>query len=160
MEERIIGRRKFVTAATLGVSALGLTGWAADAAEMTDEEKRNVQVLHEFLTARWTVPFNAEGIGKFLAPDCIRGTDDIRLRGKLAILDELTKNYKDTESADFKTLQTWARGPLLMNERIEHTAVRGRSGGAGGGEWHGLGFFVLKDGLIKEWRTFTLRSGQ
>ena len=160
MKERNIGRRGFLSSAGLGLSAVGLTGWVVDAAEMTDEEKRNVKVLQDFLTARWTVPFNAEGIGKHLAQDCIRGADDIRLRGRQAILDELTTNYKDTESADFKILQTWARGPLLMNERIEHTAVRGRSSGAGGGAWHGMGFFVLKDGLIKEWRTFTFRSGQ
>ena len=102
-----------------------------------------------------TVPFNADGIGAFLADDCIRGTEDIRVRGRQAILDELTKGYKDTEAADFKIIQTWARGPLLMNERLEHTTLRGRPAGA----WHGLGFFNLKDGKIKEWRTFTLRAG-
>ena len=150
-------RRRFLTAASLGASVFGLSGWTADAAEMTEEEKRNVKVLEGFLTARWSVPFNADRIGAFLADDCIRGTDDIRLRGRTAILEELTQNYKDTEAADFKILQTWARGPLLMNERLEHTTVRGR---AAGGAWHGLGFFHLKDGKIVEWRTFTLRAGE
>ena len=148
---RTVNRRGFLTTAAAGTAALGLTGWKVDAAEMTDEEKRNVKVLEEFLTARWTVPFNAEKIGAFLADDCIRGADDIRLRGKKAILDELTTNYKDTTAADFKILQTWARGPLVMNERIEHTGV----GGKPAGEWHGLGFFRLRGGKIVEWRTFT-----
>jgi limonene-1,2-epoxide hydrolase len=155
MDERSIDRRGFLTSAGLAVSAVGLTGWAVEAAEMTDEEKRNVKVLSDFLTARWTVPFNADGIGAFLAEDCIRGTEDIRLRGRQSILDELIKGYADTEAADFKIIQTWARGPLLMNERLEHTKLRGRPNGA----WHGLGFFNLKDGKIKEWRTFTLRAG-
>lgn len=160
MERRTVDRRKFLTAAGIGASVIGLSGWTASAAEMTDEERLNVKVLEQFLTARWSVPFNAEKIGAFLAEDCIRGTDDIRLHGRKAILDELTANYTDTTAADFKILQTWARGPLLMNERIEHTTVRGRSGGAGGGEWHGLGFFHLRDGKIVEWRTFTLRPGR
>src|SRR5258708_4365262 len=157
MSMRRVGRRGFLATAGATASALGLTGWSAEAAEMTDEEKRNVKVLNDFLTARWKVPFNADAIGAFLADDCIRGADDIRVRGRQAILDELIKGYKDTESADFKVLQTWARGPLLMNERIEHTIVRGRSGG---GAWHGLGFFHLKDGKIVEWRTFTLKAGE
>jgi limonene-1,2-epoxide hydrolase len=149
-------RRRFLTAAGLGASAFGLSGWTLSAAEMTDEERLNVKVLEQFLTARWTVPFNAEKIGMFLADDCIRGADDIRLRGRKAILDELTANYKDTTAADFKILQTWARGPLLMNERIEHTAVGSRPAG----EWHGLGFFRLREGKIMEWRTFTFRQGR
>jgi len=148
---RTVNRRGFLTTAAAGTAALGLTGWKVDAAEMTDEEKRNVKVLEEFLTARWTVPFNAEKIGAFLADDCIRGADDIRVRGKKAILDELTAGYKDTESADFKMVNVWARGMLVMNERIEHTKLPGRANG----EWHGLGFFRLSDGKIKEWRTFT-----
>ena len=147
---RTVNRRRFLTTAA-GAGTLGLTGWKAEAAEMTEEEKRNVKVLEDFLTARWTVPFNAEKIGAFLAEDCIRGADDIRVRGRQAILEELTTGYKDTESADFKILNVWARGPLLMNERIEHTKVKDRPGG----EWHGLGFFHLRDGKIKEWRTFT-----
>lgn len=156
MQRNNVDRRTLLT--LIGASAVGVRGWAVSAAEMTEEERQNVKVLEGFLTARWTVPFNAGKIGEFLAEDCIRGTDDIRLRGKKAILDELTANYKDTTAADFKILQTWARGPLLMNERIEHTTVRGRSGG--GGEWHGLGFFHLRDGKIMEWRTFTLRQGR
>src|SRR4026209_2338474 len=122
---RTVNRRGFLTTAAAGTAALGLPGWKVDAAEMTDEEKRNVKVLEEFLTARWTVPFNAEKIGAFLAEDCIRGADDIRVRGRQAILDELTAGYKDTESADFKTVNVWARGMLLMNERIEHTKLPG-----------------------------------
>ena len=157
MQRKDVDRRSFITMTGIGASVFGLSGWNASAAEMTDEERQNVKVLEQFLTARWTVPFNAERIGEFLAEDCIRGTDDIRLHGRKAILEELTTGYKDTTAADFKILQTWARGPLLMNERIEHTTVGGRSGG---GEWHGLGFFHLRDGKIMEWRTFTLRQGR
>jgi limonene-1,2-epoxide hydrolase len=156
MQRKNVGRRRFLTTAGLGASVFGVSGWAVSAAEMTAEERRNVQVLEQFLTARWSVPFNADRIGEFLADDCIRGTNDIRVRGRQAILDELTAGYKDTESADFKILQVWARGPLLMNERIEHTKIKGRAEG----EWHGLGFFHLRDGKILEWRTFTLRTGR
>src|SRR4026207_1473735 len=107
---RTVNRRGFLTTAAAGTAALGLTGWKVDAAEMTDEEKRNVKVLEEFLTARWTVPFTAEKIGAFLADDCIRGADDIRVRGKKAILDELTAGYKDTQSGEFQMGDGRARG--------------------------------------------------
>ena len=157
MRGNTVNRRRFLGVAGLGASAFGLSGWTVNAAEMTDEERQNVKALEGFLTARWTVPFNAEKIGEFLTDDCIRGADDIRLHGKKAILEELTAGYKDTTAADFKILQTWARGSLVMNERIEHTAVAGRGGA---GEWHGLGFFHLRNGKIMEWRTFTLREGR
>ena len=154
MDQRIVGRRRFLAAAGIGTFGVGLVGWKTEAAEMTAEEQRNIKALEGFLTARWTVPFNAEPIGQFLTDDCIRGADDIRLHGKKAILDELTANYSNTTAADFKILQTWARGPLVMNERVEHTGVGGRPAG----EWHGLGFFHLRDGKIMEWRTFTFRQ--
>ena len=156
MNAKNMDRRKFLSVAGAGASVFGFSGLAASAAQMTEEEQRNLKVLEGFLTARWTVPFNAERIGEFLAEDCIRGTNDIRLRGRKAILDELTTNYKNTTYADFKIIQQWARGPLVMNERIENTGV----GGKPPGRWHGLGFFHLRDGKIIEWRTFTFRQGK
>ena len=50
----------------------------------------------------------------------------------------------------FEVLDTWARGPMVINERID----RFTSGVLK--SWHGIGVFFLKDGKIVEWYDYTI----
>jgi limonene-1,2-epoxide hydrolase len=49
----------------------------------------------------------------------------------------------------FEILETWARGPMVINQRIDH--FRDFQIKA----WHGTGVFFLKDGKIAEWFDYT-----
>ena len=52
----------------------------------------------------------------------------------------------------FEILDTWARGPMVVNERIDRfTSFQLKS-------WHGVGVFLLKDGKIVEWYDYTIDS--
>jgi limonene-1,2-epoxide hydrolase len=52
----------------------------------------------------------------------------------------------------FQILDTWARGPMVVNERIDtfsNFALK---------SWHGVGIFFLRDGKIAEWYDYTIDS--
>jgi limonene-1,2-epoxide hydrolase len=149
-----VNRRTFLASAS-GIAALGLTGESADAAEWTAEERANVKLIEDFFTARWAVPLNTERMGQYLAEDCIRGALDIRVRGRDNILREIQEGYSEMAAADFKVVQTFARGPIVCNERIENLTMKGRKS-----TWHGIGVFRCEAGKIKEWRTFTMKTAR
>jgi limonene-1,2-epoxide hydrolase len=51
---------------------------------------------------------------------------------------------------EFKVLDTWAKGPMVFNERIDSFS------GGPLKSWHGTGVFFLKDGKIVEWYDYTI----
>ena len=56
-----------------------------------------------------------------------------------------------TLAPEFEVLDTFARGPIVVNERIDRFTLPDRSI-----EWRGVGVFYLKDGAIAEWSDFTI----
>ena len=51
---------------------------------------------------------------------------------------------------EFKVLDTFARGPMVINERIDSFS------GGPLKAWHGVGVFFVKDGKIVEWYDYTI----
>jgi limonene-1,2-epoxide hydrolase len=51
----------------------------------------------------------------------------------------------------FEILDTFARGPMVFNERMDYFAPGGRLK-----SWHGVGVFFLKDNKIVEWQDYTI----
>ena len=153
-----VSRRRILTGSGLGAVAIGLGCGLPEAADQrhpwTADETANVKLVEDFLTARWAVPLDLPRMGEYLADDCIRGTLDIRVRGRENILAEIGERYGNTAAADFTTVQTFARGPIVCNERIENLTMNGRTS-----RWHGIGVFRCEGGKIKEWRAFTMESG-
>ena len=49
----------------------------------------------------------------------------------------------------FEILETWARGPMVINQRIDHFKDFQIKA------WHGTGVFFLKSGRIVEWFDYT-----
>ncbi len=49
----------------------------------------------------------------------------------------------------FEVLETWARGPMVINQRIDHFKDFQIKA------WHGTGVFFLKGGRIVEWFDYT-----
>jgi limonene-1,2-epoxide hydrolase len=69
-----------------------------------------------------------------------RGRDAVSARIK-GIVDRVER---------FEVLDTFARGPMVINERVDHfTGGPLRS-------WHGVGVFFIKDGKIVEWYDYTI----
>jgi len=50
----------------------------------------------------------------------------------------------------FEILETFAKGPMVINERIDSFM------GGPLRSWHGTGVFFIKEGLIVEWYDYTI----
>ena len=148
MKRHEIDRRSFVAMAGFGVAGLGVAG--TQAAEQTATEKANIKVVTD-MYASWGVPFSAARIGAFLADNCVRGGDEIVFKDKAAVLDDLQKRYGQILECELRILQSWARGPVVTNERIDRIKYPDRTTVA-----HVVGAYNIKNGKIVEWRYFAV----
>jgi limonene-1,2-epoxide hydrolase len=140
-------RRTFMTT---GLATLAVVGAAreAGAAEPTSAEKANVKVVNDFCAA-WASRDLAK-ISSFLAEGvAYRATETLQpVKGREAVSNQI-KTFLPNVSK-FDVLDTFARGPMVINERIDHfTGGPLRS-------WKGVGVFFLKDGKILEWYDYTI----
>ena len=155
--EHTTDRRRFLTtglgaAAATGIGVVAATGLArsADAAEPSAMEKANMQIVKDFCAA-WP----SHDLEKILAffPDngAYRMTETMEpAKGR----DALTARIKTiiNNVNQFEILDTWARGPMVVNERIDRfSSFQLKS-------WHGVGVFFVKDGKIVEWYDYTIAS--
>jgi limonene-1,2-epoxide hydrolase len=148
-----IGRRRFLTTAGAGAAlTLGVPGLAR-AAEWTDAEKANAKVVTD-MCAAWTAPLDFDKIGRFLAEDCSYRASETAapVKGRQAIVETLKKMLGSPSKAGFEVVQTFARGPMVVNERFDRFTLQARSV-----DWNGVGVFYLKNGLIQEWNDYTIR---
>lgn len=146
---RSLDRRDFLTAGC-GLAGLAALGTPVAAAAPTATETANIQVVKDFCAA-WPshdldkiLAFFAEN-GSYRmteAMDPTKGRDALIARLKM-IINNVTQ---------FEILDTWARGPMVIDERIDRfTNFQLKS-------WHGVGVFLLKDGKIVEWYDYTIGS--
>jgi limonene-1,2-epoxide hydrolase len=132
--------------AVIGLGALGTAIPAA--AEVTPAEKANIQAVNAFI-ASWPA-HDAAKIMSFFAENCAyRMTETMEPnKGREAVTNRITTLAPTVEG--FEVLDTWARGPMVINERIDRfTSGTLKS-------WHGVGVFFLRDGKIVEWYDYTI----
>ena len=146
-------RRRF-----LGVTALGAAAAAmprtATASELTAGEKANVTIVDQ-MCAVWAAPLDFERIGRYLAADCVFRASETSapIKGRQAIGDALQKMLGAAQRAEIQVVQSYARGPIVFNERYDRFTLGERKI-----DWHGVGVFYVKDGKIAEWSDFQIRS--
>ena len=140
-------RRASLATASLGVLAASLPQ-RLKAADMSPMERTNVQVVNDFCAA-WPAHEPAK-IMSFFADNCAyRMTETMEPnKGHDAVAARVTALAGTVQG--FEVLDTWARGPMVINERIDRfTSGTLKS-------WHGVGVFFLKDGKIVEWYDYTI----
>lgn len=141
-------RRFTLSTAGLGIAAIaGLPG-RANAAEWTAAEKANVQVVNDFCAA-WP-SHNLDRIMSFFGEKCAYRVTEAQEphKGRQAVMDTV-KSFLDRVRG-FEVIETFAKGPIVINERHDHFT---------GGPlkmWHGVGVFFLQDGKIVEWSDYTI----
>jgi limonene-1,2-epoxide hydrolase len=125
----------------------GSTGRLA-AAEWTPAEKANVQVVNGFCAA-WS-SHDVAKIMSFFADTCAyRATETQEpVKGREAVKARIASIVDRVEK--FELLDTFAKGPMVCNERIDSFT------GGPLGSWHGVGVFFLRDGKIVEWSDYTI----
>ncbi|HJO11460.1 MAG: nuclear transport factor 2 family protein [Gammaproteobacteria bacterium] len=144
-------RRGFLAA---GAGAMALAGMArsANAAELTADEQANVQLVNDFCGA-WP----SHDLGKvmaFFADDgAYRMTETTELAdGRDAVSARIQTILNNVNC--FDVLDTFARGPMVINERIDYFsdfAIK---------TWHGVGVFFIRDGKIVDWYDYTITMEQ
>ena len=63
------------------------------------------------------------------------------------------RGWRPRSASSSTSLDTFAKGPLVVNHRIDRFISTTRPL-----TWEGVGVFFLKDGKIKEWFDYTIRT--
>ena len=155
-------RRTFLTAAGIGLLTPSIAPLSAQtdkaprverAAEWTAEQKANVQLVNDFC-ASWSTR-DLKQILPRLSNDCVyRMSETVpAVTGHAGVTEKLGDWMTSSDlGIEFKVLDTWAAGPLVMNHRIDSFKSTKRPL-----TWEGIGVFFVKDGRIREWSDYTIR---
>jgi limonene-1,2-epoxide hydrolase len=140
------GRRGFLLA-SLSAGATSLLPAIAGAAQSGDEA--NVRIVTKFCAAVSTL--DPADMRPFLADDVVYRTTETA--PPVTGVDNVLETYRklNATAIEFKVLETFASGPIVINRRVDRF-VSPRSF-----TWSGVGVFFIKDGKIKEWSDFTIR---
>jgi len=139
-------RRNALTTAGLGIAAFA--GPLKAATDWTPAEKANVDAVTAFCAA-WP-SHDVTKIMSFFADPCSYRVTETQepAKGREAVTARIASFVDRVQ--EFKVLDTFAKGPMVFNERIDSFA----SGALR--SWHGVGVFFLKDGKIVEWYDYTI----
>ena len=147
--ERGVDRRAFL-AAGLGVAAVAGISRQANAAEPSVLEKANMQIVKDFCAA-WPSHDLEKILAFFSDNGAYRMTETMEpAKGREALTARIKTIINNVDR--FEILDTFARGPMVVNERIDRFSNFQLK------SWHGVGVFLIKDGKIVEWYDYTISS--
>ena len=140
-----------------GISGLLTTMATTAATESTSgkespAETENARIVTEFCKG-WSTR-DLSKVLMFLADDCVyRMTETTpAVTGHKAISERLQPAVEKSDQVEFRVLETFARGPLVLNHRVDRFMSKTRPL-----SWEGVGVFFLQNGKIKEWSDYTIR---
>ncbi len=147
--ETNVGRRTLFVAGGLGAIALaGLSGSAEAAGKRTDAEKANVKLVKAFCNS-WNDPDSSVA---YLSDDAsVRMVEDKpAVVGPAAVAAAFKGFMSHGEKISVKILTTLAKGPVVVNTRIDTMTTPGKPDQA----FNVVGVFIVKNGKIKEWADY------
>jgi len=147
-KSQLAGRRAFLLA-SLAAGATSLVPTGADAGQSSDAEKTAARIVTAFCAA--VSRLDPAAMRPFFAEDVVyRMTETTP---PLVGVDRVVEAYTrlNATSIEFKVLETFTAGPIVINRRIDRF-VSPRSF-----TWEGVGVFFVTDGTIKEWSDYTIR---
>ena len=120
---------------------------------MTDAEKTHIKVVADFCAA-WSTR-DLKQILPFLADDCVYRMSETTppVNGHAGVTERLGTWLETSQRIEFTIVDTFAKGPMVVNHRIDRFISTTRPL-----TWEGVGVFFLKDGKIKEWFDYTIRT--
>ena len=122
------------------------------AAETTAAEKENLALVGDFCAAFATR--DMAKIAGYLAPNCSYRVTETAMPAVGAAAVERIRSYVERSSKiEFKILDSWARGPMVINERTDSFTRADASP-----SYHLVGVFFIKDGKIAEWTDYGIRG--
>ena len=145
----VLSRRNALSAAGAGLAWVASTREAA-AADWTPAERANVRVVNDFCAA-WP-SHDLQKLMSFFADDGAYRMSERQepSKGRQAVTAKISSFLGNV--VDLQVLETFARGPMVFNERIDHFRNLNIQ------SWHGVGVFFLRDGKIVEWYDYTIAT--
>ena len=152
MLTRDADRRGFLLKAGLG--SLGIAGMArtTSAAEWSAAEKANVQVVNDFCAA-WSTGDVAKIVSYMSSDVAFKNGATATMVGRDASAERIKGVFARYKSIVFEVVETFARGPIVMNERIDYLVQPDGTRR----DIPLVGVFALKDGKITEWSDYGIR---
>ncbi len=124
----------------------------AMAADRTAAEEANLALVADFCSSFATRDMTK--IASYLAPNCSYRITETAMPAVGAAAVERIRSYVERSSKiEFKILDSWARGPMVINERID-SFTRSDASPA----YHLVGVFFIRDGKIAEWTDYGIRA--
>ncbi len=151
-DDMAVTRRTLFLAGGLGALAAATAG-SAMAAESGVTEKANVQLVKDFCKAWGDDPPDAEKMtNQFLADDCVVrfGETIAPVSGQSAVTELFQSFLSNGERYDLKIIDSFARGPIVVNSRIDSTIKNDRVTNP----TQVVGVFLVRDGKIHEWNDY------
>jgi limonene-1,2-epoxide hydrolase len=133
-------------------AALTLPATSADAVEPTAAEKANLKLVTEFCAA--FASRDMTKIASYLAPNCSYRITEAAMPAVGAAAVERIRSYVERSSKiEFEILDSWARGPMVIHERIDRFT---RADGSPA--YHLVGVFLIQNSKIAEWIDYGIRG--
>ncbi len=124
---------------------------SAAAADPTPAERAALDLVTAFCQS-----FASRDITKiapFLADNCVyRITESAPPLTGAAAVDRIRNYVERSTTVEFKILESWVKGPVVVNERMDHFVSPEREV-----SYHLTGVFFVKDGKIAEWTDYSIR---
>jgi limonene-1,2-epoxide hydrolase len=146
-------RRRVLAAAGTLAGGLGLSVLAgaprAGAAPMSEVEQANLKLVNAFCAA-WS-DHDLAKIMAFFSDNPAYRTNELQTPtvGRQAVNDKIGAFLNNVVT--FEVHDSWARGPMVINERTDSfTGGRLKS-------WRGVGVFLVKEAKIVEWYDYTIK---
>ena len=145
-----IERRTFIGGS--GAAMLAALAGDATAAQRLPEETANMRIVADFCAA-WSTR-DMQKVLPFLAEDSVYRMSETTppVTGHAGVRERLGSWLETSQQIEFRILDTFAKGPMVVNHRIDRFVSTTRPL-----TWEGVGVFFVKDGKIKEWFDYTIR---
>jgi limonene-1,2-epoxide hydrolase len=142
-------RRRALIAAGSGLAALPFVR-SAQASDWSPTERANVQLVNDFCAA-WP-SHDLRKILSFFADDGAYRMSERQepVKGRPSVTQKINSFLGNV--VKFEILETFAKGPMVFNERIDHFQNLNIQ------SWHGVGVFFIRDGKIVEWYDYTIAT--
>ena len=145
-----IERRTFLGRS--GAAMFAALAGEATAVQRPPEEAANMRIVTDFCAA-WSTR-DLQKVLPFLAEDSVYRMSETTppVTGHAGVRERLGSWLETSQQIEFRILDTFAKGPMVVNHRIDRFVSTTRPL-----TWEGVGVFFVKDGKIKEWFDYTIR---
>jgi limonene-1,2-epoxide hydrolase len=144
-------RRQFLVAAVAGSVVTLFSARGGESAQAVADTQATVRLVNDFCAS--VSKRDPAAMRPFLADDIVYRITETTppVVGVDAVMGTYQKFVVEAQSVEFRVLETFASGPIVINHRIDRFAT------ARPLTWEGVGVFFVKDGKIKEWSDYTIR---